>query len=110
MVRSMTKKSILSWFRESRKDPPEKQLFEDEKNILPTHDNNLTNTAGKITAGKIPSSSNGIIVKKYQKCGKPKCRCNNGVLHGPYLWRVKYDSKAKSKRIWKYIGPAKGSD
>lgn len=47
------------------------------------------------------TTDTGTITIKYQKCGKKGCRCNNGNLHGPYIWRR---SKVNGKEIWKYQG------
>ena len=54
----------------------------------------------------------GTIITKYQKCGKPNCKCTTGdtneFLHGPYYWHVKYikprNSLQKGKYKWIYIG------
>ena len=48
------------------------------------------------------------IIKKYQKCGKPNCHCqNNETAHGPYYWYVKYvkskSSLKKGKYKWQFI-------
>ena len=43
------------------------------------------------------------IILKWQKCGK-KCKtCREGKGHGPYYWRLIYDSETK-KQKWKFIG------
>ncbi len=49
------------------------------------------------------------IILKWQKCGKPSCRCSEGTLHGPYFWLVAYISKKsndnrKGKYSWRYLG------
>lgn len=54
----------------------------------------------------------GSIITKFQKCGKPNCKCmtgfSNEFLHGPYYWHVKYikprNSLKKGKYKWVYIG------
>ena len=48
-------------------------------------------------------TSNFVLVRKYQNCGK-KCRtCREGKGHGPYYWKVYYDRETK-KRTWKFVG------
>lgn len=49
------------------------------------------------------------VIVKWQKCGKPGCRCSVGTLHGPYFWLVAYISKKsndkrKGKYSWRYLG------
>ncbi|MHA2243752.1 MAG: DUF6788 family protein [Candidatus Hodarchaeales archaeon] len=49
------------------------------------------------------------VIAKWQKCGKPSCRCSEGILHGPYFWLVEYVSKKsnynrKGKYSWRYLG------
>ncbi len=49
------------------------------------------------------------ILAKHQKCGKSTCRCNEGFLHGPYLWLVTYHSSRSAdnhagKYSWLYLG------
>lgn len=53
------------------------------------------------------TTGTGTITIKYQKCGKKGCRCNNGNLHGPYIWRR---TKINGKEIWKYQGKYHGTD
>lgn len=49
------------------------------------------------------------VIAKWQKCGKPACRCSEGMLHGPYFWLVAYvskksEDKRKGKYSWRYLG------
>ena len=49
------------------------------------------------------------LIAKWQKCGKPTCRCTDGLFHGPYFWLVSYISvksndKKKGKYSWTYLG------
>ena len=49
------------------------------------------------------------VLAKWQKCGKSGCRCNEGALHGPYLWLVTYNSTQSTnhragKYSWIYLG------
>ena len=49
------------------------------------------------------------VIIKWQKCGKPACRCREGMLHGPYFWLVSYiskksDDRRKGKYSWRYLG------
>jgi len=55
----------------------------------------------------LPITEDGTLVRKYQKCGKKNCKCQQGKLHGPYWWRVKYVRKSESGKghhRWKYVG------
>jgi hypothetical protein len=49
------------------------------------------------------------ICQQYRKCGKAKCKCNNGTLHGPYyfyFYRVEgklkksYIRKSDAQTLW----------
>ncbi|UCE12246.1 MAG: hypothetical protein JSV04_08565 [Candidatus Heimdallarchaeota archaeon] len=49
------------------------------------------------------------LLAKWQRCGKPSCRCSDGLLHGPYFWLVTYISKKSTykkggKYSWVYLG------
>ena len=49
------------------------------------------------------------LLVKWQRCGKPSCRCSDGLLHGPYFWLVTYISKKSNhkrggKYSWVYLG------
>ncbi len=49
------------------------------------------------------------VLAKWQKCGKHSCRCNDGILHGPYFWLVTYHSARSNnpragKYSWRYLG------
>ena len=59
---------------------------------------------GKERSPLMDPSSEGSIVKKWQKCGKKGCRCNFGgdLRHGPYHWLVTYNPDTK-KQSWKLI-------
>jgi len=53
------------------------------------------------------------LIVKWQKCGKPTCRCSEGMLHGPYFWLVAYVSKKsndkrKGRYLWQYLGKNPG--
>lgn len=38
--------------------------------------------------GLFPKDSpSGSLHIQYHRCGSPKCRCKDGLLHGPYLYR-----------------------
>jgi hypothetical protein len=43
-------------------------------------DHNLSNPFPKIEPA-------GSLHLEFKRCGKPNCRCNNGWLHGPYIFR-----------------------
>lgn len=42
----------------------------------------------------------GSVIKHYKKCGRKRCICRRGKLHGPY-WYLVY--KDKGKAVLKYI-------
>ena len=51
-----------------------------------------------------PSHSTGKnIILKWQKCGKGCKTCKEGKGHGPYYYRITWNSDTK-KQMWKYIG------
>jgi hypothetical protein len=29
----------------------------------------------------------GSVHMEFKRCGKPRCRCSQGLLHGPYVYR-----------------------
>ncbi len=59
------------------------------------------------TVEKLPKKV--AICRQYRKCGKPRCRCTNGRLHGPYYFyfyrvggRLKktYIRQVAAKDLW----------
>jgi len=36
---------------------------------------------------RLPKTAVGSLHLGFVKCGRPNCRCRNGLLHGPYLYR-----------------------
>jgi hypothetical protein len=49
------------------------------------------------------------ICRQYKKCGKAGCKCNQGVLHGPYFFyfyrvdgklKKTYIRKADAAKLW----------
>lgn len=38
-----------------------------------------------------PVALPGAVVERYHKCGKARCRCASGELHGPYFRRQWYE-------------------
>ena len=57
-------------------------------------------TMDKLNDATVPPHAK--LVKKYQRCGKPRCKCNKGELHGPYYHFTWKDRKGKIN--WKYLG------
>lgn len=43
----------------------------------------------------------GTLVEKKVTCGDESCKCADGDLHGPYVYRVKRDGDSLT---WEYIG------
>lgn len=37
-------------------------------------------------AGLPPTARSGSVHMEFKRCGKPKCRCNQGLHHGPYFY------------------------
>lgn len=33
----------------------------------------------------------GAVCAQWKQCGKPNCKCANGLLHGPYYYRFWYE-------------------
>ena len=52
----------------------------------------------------LPMTEQGVIITKFQRCGKRNCRCAHGQLHGPYQWRVIWDKETQTS-TWIYLGP-----
>lgn len=49
---------------------------------------------------KVEVDVKGYICFRFVKCGKPKCHCNAGVLHGPYPHLQWWDKgKIKTKYL-----------
>lgn len=55
----------------------------------------------EIVEGETDSNS-GLVVKENVKCGKSNCKCTDGDLHGPYLYRYwKEGNTTKSEYVGK---------
>jgi hypothetical protein len=39
------------------------------------------------TDQSLPKTAVGSLHLEFKKCGRPNCRCQHGLLHGPYLYR-----------------------
>jgi hypothetical protein len=39
------------------------------------------------TGEALPKTAVGSLHLEFKRCGRPKCRCRRGLLHGPYLYR-----------------------
>jgi len=39
----------------------------------------------------------GTVCAQWKKCGKPKCRCTRGKLHGPYYYRFWWEGGRQRK-------------
>jgi hypothetical protein len=35
----------------------------------------------------LPKMLPGAVCRQWKRCGKRRCRCANGTLHGPYFYR-----------------------
>jgi Family of unknown function (DUF6788) len=35
----------------------------------------------------VPKKAAGSLHLEFKKCGRPRCRCQLGLLHGPYVYR-----------------------
>jgi len=42
----------------------------------------------------------GTLIEHYKKCGKPRCACTQGKLHGPYWYMV---SRQQGKSVLAYV-------
>ncbi len=38
-------------------------------------------------AEPLPKMLPGAVCAQWKRCGKPRCRCASGQLHGPYFYR-----------------------
>src|SRR5690242_12776830 len=39
------------------------------------------------SAESLPKMAIGSVHLEFKRCGRPNCRCRQGLLHGPYLYR-----------------------
>jgi hypothetical protein len=60
-----------------------KIMEENWSNWSGTSNNNRTNPIVQLP--KNPSS--GSVHMEFKRCGKTRCRCLKGLLHGPYVYR-----------------------
>jgi hypothetical protein len=47
--------------------------------------------------GLTASSHTGSLQREWRRCGKPTCRCTNGMLHGPY-WYLRWRDRGRQRR------------
>jgi hypothetical protein len=52
----------------------------------------------------IPAELPGAVCQQWVKCGKPRCHCARGELHGPYWYRIWRDAFGSSCK--EYVRPA----
>jgi hypothetical protein len=50
---------------------------------------------------KIPGMLPGQVEKRFVKCGKQRCKCSKGKLHGPYFYHRTWDGDKHEKRYIK---------
>ncbi len=48
----------------------------------------MINISDKPAPKTVPAGMPGHLEAKYVRCGKPRCRCARGELHGPYYRRA----------------------
>lgn len=48
----------------------------------------------------IPAELPGAVCKQWVKCGKPRCHCARGELHGPYWYRCWRDALGASHKAY----------
>ena len=47
------------------------------------------------SGGLLPKT--GSLQAEWRRCGKPRCRCASGTLHGPY-WYLRWREGARQRR------------
>ena len=47
--------------------------------------------------GLTASAHTGSLQREWRRCGKPTCRCTNGMLHGPYWYLQWRDRGVKTE-------------
>jgi hypothetical protein len=47
--------------------------------------------------GLTASAHTGSLQREWRRCGKPTCRCTNGMLHGPY-WYLRWRDRGRQRR------------
>lgn len=52
--------------------------------------------------GVNPMALQGTIIPQYVKCGKRGCRCEHGVLHGPYTYHL-WEERGRTRK--RYVRP-----
>ena len=52
----------------------------------------------------IPAELPGAVCQQWVKCGKPRCHCARGELHGPYWYRIWRDAFGSCRK--EYVRPA----
>ena len=48
-------------------------------------------------AQPLPKGAVGSLHLEFKKCGRPNCRCQRGLLHGPYLYRHRREGGRQRK-------------
>ncbi|PWI49525.1 hypothetical protein CEE45_01660 [Candidatus Heimdallarchaeota archaeon B3_Heim] len=95
-VSSESRDKIPDWRTYS--DEEKAQLQKEALDILNNYELPTPNADDSIRRFNLPK---GFQIR-WRKCGK-SCRCQNGELHGPYLYKVTYDKQTKTQH-WLYIG------
>lgn len=76
-----------------------------ESNVKKTLGKGQTGTSRRINPEKLLPKIEGIqgaVCPQWKRCGKPRCRCAKGSLHGPYYYHFWYvDGKLRKKYIRK---------
>jgi hypothetical protein len=47
----------------------------------------LRATTATKTKETLPKMLPGVVLEQWKCCGRPRCRCTRGQLHGPYFYR-----------------------
>ena len=73
------------------------ELVSELKDRLEDYDNEIRDLLNKMK-----TSTSGVLVSEYVRCGKKNCKCNIGQLHGPYYYHYFYSNGKLKKR---YVCP-----
>ena len=49
-------------------------------------------------AKPLPKTLPGYVCQQWKRCGKAKCRCASGRLHGPYFYRFGWQNGRQYKQ------------
>jgi hypothetical protein len=66
-------------------------------------DATLTSSTRLKTAKSLPKTLPGAVCQQWKRCGRARCKCTSGALHGPYFYRFWRENGRLRKA---YVKPA----